>query len=182
MKRTTKNVLRAMASHLGLKVVFVHYFNSDVHGKLLVNERRILINAHKPRYEHVFTMLHEIAHFVLHIQKRAQYRFHRWLLRRNWKNDYLANFASKVRRYIRYVFNRQLGKEWEADLWAMIAFILLAKMVGSQNDLLTFVNSHPEKTGLFITASLACVYARIKRIAAKPIHFFQRLSQCVKVS
>jgi len=62
MKYTTKNILRELAKQLGLNVKFVHYFANNTHGKLLPHEKRILINANKPRYEHVYTLLHEVGH------------------------------------------------------------------------------------------------------------------------
>ena len=49
MKHRTKNMLRAMAKHLRLKVKHVDYLGEDIQGVLLPNEGRILINAHKPR-------------------------------------------------------------------------------------------------------------------------------------
>ena len=87
MKHRKKNLLRDMAKHLGLKIVFVSYFTNDVHGKLLPREKRILINAHKPRYEHTFTLLHEIAHYLLHFKNFTRKR-HARFLDINWKIDY----------------------------------------------------------------------------------------------
>ena len=162
MKRKTKNILREMARHLGLKIVFVSYLSDDIHGKLLPREKRILINAHKPRCEHVYTILHEIGHFQLHFKKIGPNMLNRWYLNRRWKTDAIAVFASKVRRHMRFFFNNHAGKEWEADLWAFCALFYLQKYVG-RSYLTAFLNRHPEKTGIFLLAAYGFIYSNIKQ-------------------
>ena len=161
MKHKTKNTLRALARHFGLKVKFVSYLPADVQGKLLPREKRILINAYKPRCEHTFTLLHEIGHYVQHVltPRRA---YHPRVFDLHWKNDFLAEFSKFVRRYFRFIFNKQSGKEWEADLWAMCAFIYLAKAIGCQDELIAFVKRHPEKTNIFRLAAWGAAYCGIK--------------------
>jgi hypothetical protein len=161
MKSTTKNALRIMTKHLGLKVKFVDYFPDNVHGKLLPREKRILINAHKPRYEHVFTVLHEIGHFMVHFKNSYQRRLP-WYLNRHWQFDFVAEIVSKTRRLFRFLFARGKTKEWEADLWAFIAFFLVAKCVGSTSELRDFIEHHPEKFWTFLLAALAVTYGGIK--------------------
>jgi hypothetical protein len=170
MKLRTKNILRETARHLGLKVKFVNYFSDDVHGKLLNREKRILINANKPRCEHVYTLLHEFGHFVLHCTKRAPQKYYPWFLKHNWKITAIADFVSKVRRTIRFAFSTNRGKEWEADLWAMCAFAYFKRFVG-HSDLTAFLNRHPDKRGIYRLAATVVVYCDIKKRIATAFKF-----------
>jgi hypothetical protein len=151
-----------MADELGLKVKFVGYFSDDVYGKLLPREKRILINANKPRYEHIFTMLHEFGHFVIHFKNLQRKIYPRWVNIR-WKIEWLVDLCSKLRRYWRYVLNKESSKEWLADFWAMIGFILVSNWIGNSDDLMAFLNHHPEKTRLYFLALAAVIYGGIKR-------------------
>ena len=160
-----------MAKYFGLKVKFVSYFGNDVHGKLFPREKRILINAHKPRCEHIFTLLHEIGHYLIHF-KNSPRKHHPRFFDIHWKTEWLACLCSKVRRHFRFNFNKQSGKEWEADLWAFCAFIYLAKQIGCREELLTFVERHPEKTGSFFLAALGVRYSDAKTCLTK---FLKRL-------
>lgn len=161
MKLKTKNALRALAKHLGLQVRFVDYFTPDIRGKLLPREKRILLNAHDPKCEHVFTLLHEIGHFVVHCGARRR-KYHPRIFDVNWRNDWLASFSSVVRRYFRQRFNSSSGKEWEADLWAMCALIIFSNRFGARPELNAFLERHPEKINLFLLAVLGSVYSEVK--------------------
>ena len=161
MKHRIKNTLRGMSQHLGIKVKFVDYFADDVHGKLLPREKRILINARKSRNEHLFTLLHELGHYLIHF-KNSPKKHHPRFLEFNWKNDWLLNLCSKIRRSMRYYFNSTNGKEFEADLWAFGAFIYFVKHLGCRNDLLTFLDRHPEKSRAFLIAALGVTVSDIK--------------------
>jgi hypothetical protein len=173
MKLQTKNTLRGMAKLLGLKVVFVSYFSADVHGKLLPREKRILINAHKPRYENIFTLLHEIGHFLIHF-KTPHRKHHPHFLEIDWKIEWVLNLCSIVRRLMRRLFTKDSSKEWEADLWAFCAFFCLAKATGCRNDMLTFLDHHPEKFWVFMLAASAVFYCGIKYRITKPFKMLLR--------
>jgi hypothetical protein len=160
MKHRFKNTLRAMAKHLGLKVKYVSYLDAHTHGRLLVREKRILINAHKPRTEHVFTMLHEIGHFVVHHQKPHAHC--PWYFRKDWHNEFLDGLCFKARRYLRFMFNRTAGREWEADMWALCAFIVLSKHLGCRAELLKFLERHPEKLNTLLLVTGALAYTNVK--------------------
>jgi IrrE N-terminal-like domain len=162
MKLKTKNTLRLMAGHLGLKVKFVGYFSDDVHGKLLPLEKRILINAHKPRYEHTFTLLHEIGHNLLHF-KNPHRKFHARFLENKSKIKWLVKFCSKVRRTMHIHFARENSREWEADLWAFCAFIYVVKLAGGRDDLVTLLEHHPEKFWVFMLAGAGVIFSGIKK-------------------
>ena len=103
MKVKAKNTLREMARYLGIQVKFVSYLADDVHGKLIPREKRVLINASKPRTEHIFTLLHELGHFVLHYQNFPR-KYHPWYLEIHWKNKFLAKQSSFARRCLRFYF------------------------------------------------------------------------------
>ena len=150
-----------MAKFVGLKVKFVSYFGEDIHGRLLPREKCILINAHKPRCEHIFTLLHEIGHYLLHFLNPHR-RHHPRFFDVHWKVKFLARVSSVVRRYNRRFFNRTSGKEWEADLYAFLLFLLLVKAIGCRTELLTFLDRHPEKFWTFLLAALAVTYGGIK--------------------
>jgi oligoendopeptidase F len=141
--------------------VYVHYFPPDVHGKLLPGEKRILINAHKPRYEHSFTLLHEIGHYVRHVLIPRR-KYHPRILDINWKINFLAEFASYARRSIRFIYNKQSSKEREADLWAMCAFVHLSKHFGCRAELTAFLERHPEKFGLYLLTASATAFCGIR--------------------
>jgi hypothetical protein len=162
MKHRKKNILRELAKHLRLKVSFVSYFNDQTHGKLLPREGRILINANKPRQEHIFTMLHEIGHFLLHF-KNPPRKHHPRLLDITWNIEWLANFCSHIRRQMRFHFNKASGKEWEADLWALCAFAFLANLFGFRDELFTFINRHPEKLWNYRLVKAAVIYCDFKK-------------------
>jgi hypothetical protein len=167
MKHRIKNTLREMSQNLGIKVKFVDYLGDDVHGKLFPREKRILINAHKPRCEHIFTLLHEIGHYLVHFQSSPR-KHHPRFFDIHWKTEWLANLCSKVRRYFRFIFNKESGKEWEADIWAMCAFIYFAKLIGCRRDLWMFLKRHPEKTSTFLLSVVGVVCSdslkKIKKI------------------
>jgi hypothetical protein len=162
MKYKTKNILRDMAKHLGLKVKFVGYFSKGVHGKLLPREKRILINANEPRYEHIFTLLHEFGHFVVQVQNPYR-KHHPRVFDVRWELNWLANLSSKVRRYFRFRFNKASGKEWEANLWAMCAFLLLAKYFGCHDELNKFIKNRPEMNGIVLLATGGVIYSATKK-------------------
>lgn len=161
MKQKTKNTLRDNAKHVGLKYKFVSHFSDDVHGKLLPREKLILINAHKPRYEHTFTLLHEFGHYLLHCNSLPR-KHHLRFTEIDWKIEWLTDICSIVRRYSRRLFAKDSSKEWEADLLAFLMFILLAKAAGCWNDLFAFLEHHPEKIWTFLLAALVITYGGIK--------------------
>ncbi len=161
MKRKTKNTLRAMAKLFGLQIVFVSYFPADIHGQLLPREKRILINAYQPRCEHIFTLLHELGHYLQHVLTPCR-TFHPRIFDPPFKNNFLARVTTRVRRYYRFAFNNARGKEWEADLWAMCAFLHLARVIGCRKELLAFVHRHPEKRNILLLAACGTIYCRVK--------------------
>jgi len=182
MKRKTKNTLRGLAKFLGLKIKFVNYLDDQIQGKLLPREGRILINARKPRNEHFFTVLHEIGHFVVHFKNQPR-KHHPSIFDIHWKAEWLERLSSKVRRWYRFVFNKEGGKEWEADVWAMCAFVYIARQLGCRDEVKKFLKRHPEKTGVFLLAVYGTVYCDTKlkikkfgRAIATPFQFLWKFA------
>jgi len=52
--------------------------------------------------------------------------------------------------------------EWEADLWALCAFLVLARQVGCWVDLIKFLNKHPEKLKILVLVGSAVAYTNVK--------------------
>jgi len=161
MMHKTKIIRRALAQLFHLKLVFVDYLPDHVYGKLLVRERRILINAHKPRHEHTFTVLHELGHYTQHVV-RPRRKFHPKIFDVHWQLQWLTNICGRVRRAFRFVMNKSSGKEWQADAWAMCAFFYLSIHIGSNEELLTFIDHHPEKWKTVLLAAYSVSYCGIK--------------------
>ena len=157
MKHRVKKTLRELTTHFGVKVKYVGYFGAETHGKLMPREKTILINAHKSRPEHVFTLLHELGHYVLHVLNPYR-KFHpRWCVL-NWRVQFMANFCSKIRRYMRFNFRKKAGREWEADMWALCAFWLLARRFGAREEFFAFLKRHPEKHWKFVLVGTVTIY------------------------
>ena len=165
MKQKIKKTLRALTGHIGFKVKYVDYLPDDTHGKLLVRERRILLNARKPRNEHLYTILHEIGHFLVHHTMPPLDYCPRYL-RKDWKRDSVDRIFFRARRYLRFIFNCSAGKEWEADLWAICAFILLTRQIGCRSELATFLERHPEKMKTFLLATSVITCSNVKKYVA----------------
>lgn len=106
-------------------------------------------------------MLHEIGHFLLHCNKPRR-AYHPRILDLNCENARLAAKVSILRRYFRYIFNCSSGKEREADRWALAAFILFAKHYGARDELMTFLERHPEKFKLFLLVAGGSMYCNAK--------------------
>jgi len=102
----------------------------------------------------------------LHFKKIKPRRLSPWYLNLNWRIDAIANIASKVRRAIRFTFNKERGKEWEADVWAMCWFVCLTKFVG-RSDLTAFLKRHPEKRAIYMLATTAVFYSATKKRIAR---------------
>ena len=157
MKHRVKKTLRELTTHFGVKVKYVGYFGAETHGKLMPREKIILINAHKSRPEHVFTLLHELGHYVLHVLNPYR-KFHPRWCDLNWRVQFMANLCSTIRRYMRFNFRKEAGREWEADTWALCAFWLLACRFGAWEEFSAFLKHHPEKRWKFALVRTVSIF------------------------
>ena len=161
MKSEIKKITRELAKELELRIKFVNYLGAKTHGKLLGRERLILVNAHKARCEHIFTILHEMGHYLFHVRKLAPDRFRPRYLNIHWKSDFMQRLASAVRRHVRFIFHKPSGKEWEADMVAMCLLLQIAPFAGT-SELWEFLELHPEKWSLFMIAACGTMATAVK--------------------
>ena len=115
--------------------------------------RFIIINRNQPHCEQVFTIAHELAHYLLHHKTR---RFPTiavliYLVGRMSKSKRATNFSHRIQQFVRKIF------ELEADLNAMCTLINSDAM----DDIKNYLKRHPEKKLLFIFANFAIAVARI---------------------
>lgn len=180
MKHRVKKTLREIVKYFGVKVKFVHYFDAETQGKLIPREKIILINAHQPRTEHIFTVLHEIGHYVLHVLNPNR-RFHPRWCDLNWKGQFMVNLCSKIRRYMRFNFRKEAGREWEADTWAMLVFWLIARDFGGRKELSDFLDRHPEKMSKFILVVAGVALQDMRRRIKNLLGCLQPCSKYIKL-
>jgi hypothetical protein len=132
--------LRGLAEHHRVKLEYVGGLPGSVFGFADPQSRTIVISLNQPDCDVVFTTLHELAHFVLHIDQPYRLSIPRWLswsFYRPHKSEYLGEIACKTKRLLR----RKCGRELQADLWALIAY----PQVATPDDVKAFLRQHPEK-------------------------------------
>jgi hypothetical protein len=106
-------------------------------------------------------MLHEIGHYIHHVLNAHRKR-HPRIFDIRWNINLMVNLSKKMKRYFRFMFHKESGKEWEADLWAMCAFVYLAKRIGCRDELTSFLNRHPEKKWMYRLVTSVIVYCDCK--------------------
>jgi len=154
MTRKTKQFVRAIAHHLRLRIKYANMI-PKVAGFLDPSKasRTIVINATKSKSDHVFTILHEIAHYILHYERSHRMRLP-WYLTRQWNANPMARFSKATKRLV----SRKLNPEWQADMWAMCALL----HIGAADDFQAILTQYPEKTGLACLCVAGTIYAGIK--------------------
>ena len=161
MNKRSATILRSLAEHIRVKIKYIGGMPDGFFGFADPRSRTIVINANKPHDEHVFTILHELAHFVLHFDQPYRLFAPRWV-ERSYKSTFMVENTYKLKRTLR----RRFGREWQADLWALSAF----PIVGTRNDLEAFFDRHPDKIAPFFLAVVFQVKARIGKFIRKSIH------------
>jgi hypothetical protein len=147
MSAPKKLTLKQITDHCGLAIEYVDDIPSTVPGYLDESRspRFIAINHSLSPNEQLFTIAHEIGHFVLHHGKARRY-YHSFILDRHPNNPFLDRFLAILRRYARIHYNR----DWEADGYA----ILLLVGLGETEALATYLEHHPENKWWAVAASL----------------------------
>ena len=157
MSRTPAYTVYDIADYFGLAIEYADILPDTVCGHLdPANEPRyIVVNPAFPRHEQVFTIAHEIAHYVLH-GHRPPREYFRGLLDGQWKSRRITRAAEILRRWLR----RHFDAEWHADLYALG---LLGQLKGHRHDLKDHLQHHPQKSVLFFVVSLAFVFGGLRR-------------------
>jgi len=168
MTRKTKQFVRAMAHRLRLRIKYAN-MTPKVAGFLDPSRasRTIVINANKSKSDHVFTILHEIAHYILHYERSHSMRLP-WYLSHQWKSNPMIRLSRTTKRAV----SRKFNDEWQADMWATCALL----QIGAADDLQAILKQYPEKIGLVWLCLVGSLYAgvkcRLKRAFSRILHPF----------
>jgi hypothetical protein len=155
MTLKTKLNVRAAADYYGLKIEYASNLSPKVAGLLVPIEspHTILVNANHSKSDHVFTILHEIGHYILHVERSHRVRLP-WYLRRQWQSKRTIRFSRSLRR----IQSRIMNPEMQADAWAFCALL----QFGAIDDAKAICTRYPEKTWMFLLAVAGSIYNRIK--------------------
>ncbi len=173
MTRKTKQFLRSLTDYCGLRIKYVSDLPSTVPGFLDPSKtsRTIVVNANKSKSDHAFTILHEIAHFILHYERSHRIRLPSYLTR-HWKWRPMIRFSKLNKR----IFSRKFNAERQADLWAFCTLL----RIGATDDALAIVAQYPEKNSLLWQSVAGCTYSGIKsclkRVFVRILHPFTAFS------
>jgi hypothetical protein len=118
MTRKTKQIVRGLADYNDLRIKYVSDLPPTVPGFLDPSKasRTIVVNANRSKSDHVFTILHEIAHHVPHVERSHRARLP-WYLTRQWKRQSPMVFSRTIKR----AFFRRFDQERQADFGAFCA-------------------------------------------------------------
>jgi hypothetical protein len=116
----------------------------------------IAVNRNLPHCEQVFTIAHEICHYISD-HKRPRRKYPNRLLNQQYKSRLAQLFV----RDLRYTLNKILPAEREADMFAMSWLV----QFGGGKDLKEFIDRHPEKTWLCMFISVNALVRMPFRIA-----------------
>ena len=142
MTPRTEQILKNAAAYFDLHIEYVNDLSDKVAG-LLKSEPDlgyIVINVNKPRCDQVFTIAHEIGHYVIHVD-RPPVDMVPWYLKIQWRSAWLCKRCRVLGRCVQ----RKFGREWQADFWA---FVFLFH-IGAVDDLIAIQEMYPQKRGLF---------------------------------
>src|SRR5215469_10231203 len=139
MNPRIEKILCDLAREYGGELKFVSGLPVRFYGCQDTQSPIAVINSDQPDSELIFTILHEIAHKKLHCEKPYQLPMP-WLLNRPYENEVIGHHAYIARRGVR----RFCGQEWQADVWALLAYSL----IGCPDELKDFLARHPEKQDL----------------------------------
>jgi hypothetical protein len=107
----------------------------------------------------MFTVAHEICHYVSqHNRTRRKYR------NRLLDHQYKSRRAKILIRYMRYLTNRILSIETEANMFGMSALV----QIGPATDLKAYLERHPEKIW-------SCLFIVMDCLVKMPFRFIKRI-------
>lgn len=147
-----------LARAAGTELKFIEGLPIHIYGCQHTEAPIAVINSDLPQCEQIFTILHEIGHFVLHCKTSRSLPMPLFV-NRPYKNEIMAEIAYKTRRTIR----RKFDKEWQADLWAFCAFF----EIGCRNDFQEFLRRHPDKTKFLLLVFPVILKIRLTKLFKK---------------
>jgi hypothetical protein len=174
MTKKIKQIIRMLAASHELRIKYVSDLPPKVPGFLDPSKasRTIVVNANKSKSDHVFTILHEIAHFILHFERSHRVRSP-WYFTRQWKSKRVMRLAKLTSR----VAWRKFNEEEQADAWAFCALFQL----GATDDIQVILTQHPEKTGMFCLCAFSsictAIKVRVRGVIRRVFQFFLFLMQ-----
>ena len=156
MTPKTEQILKDLAGYYDLQIEYVTDLPDNLSGFLQPGSDscHVVVNANKPPSDQVFTIAHELAHYVMHLNRPPK-DFAPGYLKTPWENKWLSKFSRLSNRWIRW----KLNPEWQADLWAFI-FLLY---IGATDDLVAITEMYPKKSGMFWWAVATMLYCGIKQ-------------------
>lgn len=155
MTPQTELALRALAHHFGLTIEYVSNMPSGLRGFLSPIEApdTIVVDATSSRSEQAFTIVHELAHYILHYERSHRTRLPSFLTQQ-WKSERMIRLSRIFNRFV----SRELNREWQADGWAFCALL----QIGATDDIAEILKLHPEKTGICCLCVIGSIYEGIK--------------------
>ena len=160
MNPKIQKLLCDLAQHAGTELIFADGLPTRFYGCQHTEAPIAVINSDLPQCEQIFTILHEIGHFVLHHKKPHSLPIPA-LINRPYENKHLAEATYKIKRALRVSF----GQEWQADLWATCAFF----EIGCPDDFHEFFKRHPRKMKLFPIIIPIILKCRLQRWIQKKL-------------
>jgi len=164
MKPKIKQQLRGYLEYFDLRVKYVR-LPEKVSGFLQPGSdpRFIFLNEDKPHSDHVFTVAHELGHYVMHLARPARHKMPAYL-DHPWESTVMREATQMTKSWVEPL----LAPEGEADAWAF-AFLL---RIGAVDDLLTILELYPKK---FWTFFLICMISTYKGLKTRTKNFFEEL-------
>jgi hypothetical protein len=156
MTLQTEEQLIALAGHFDLEIKYVNDLPDNVPGILQAGPDLgyIIVNARKSRSDHAFTIVHELAHYVMHLDRPPLCLVPRYL-DRPWESKVMIQYTQETKDFI----HRKFGPEWQADLWA---FILLWQ-IKAFDDLIALPRIYPRFKWMLWYSLAAVIYGGFKK-------------------
>ncbi|HTQ51006.1 MAG TPA: ImmA/IrrE family metallo-endopeptidase [Candidatus Acidoferrales bacterium] len=156
MTLQTEEQLIALAGHFDLEIKYVNDLPDNVPGILQAGAEsgHIIVNARKSRSDQAFTIAHELAHYVMHLDRPPLYLVPRYL-DHPWKPKFMTDSTQETKDFL----HRKFGPEFQADLWA---FILLWQ-IRAFHDLIAIPKLYPRLKWMLWYSLAAVIYGVFKK-------------------
>lgn len=161
MSTGNNHIINDVATYFGLTISYVDEIPSGVCGLLspFCDPPVIVVSRSQPKPEQVFTIAHELGHYLLHSDGRRLLRA-KGLFARRWESRFMAMWSKASRRYAR----KLITLETEADGWAICALMQL----GQRDVLRYYLERHPERIGWCCLFACSRILSRVKSCIRPP--------------